>query len=49
MLLARIDSRNHCGGEMWLALFAPYKRRLEALTYGCSQCEREETFLTAPK
>jgi hypothetical protein len=49
MLLARINSRNHCGGEMRLALFAPHKRRLEALTYVCSQCEREETFLTPPK
>jgi hypothetical protein len=55
MLLARINSRNHCGGEIRLALFAshkgtpPHKGTLEALTFVCSQCEREETFLTAPK
>jgi hypothetical protein len=40
---------NHCSGEMRLALLAPYKQRLEALTYVCSQCQRDETFLTAPK
>jgi hypothetical protein len=40
---------SHCGGEMRLALLAPHKRRLEALTFVCSQCERDETFLTASK
>ncbi|HLG84315.1 MAG TPA: hypothetical protein VKY22_25180 [Bradyrhizobium sp.] len=42
-------SCNHCGGEMRLALLAPHKRRLEALTYVCGQCEREETFLALKK
>ena len=39
----------HCGGEMRLALLAPHKRRLEALTYICGQCERDETFLISSK
>jgi hypothetical protein len=39
----------HCDGEMRLALVAPHKQRLEALTYVCSQCECHETFLAAAK
>ena len=39
----------HCGGEMRLALLAPHKRRLEALTYICSDCDRDETFLISSK
>jgi hypothetical protein len=34
---------------MRLALLAPHKRRLEALTYICSDCDRDETFLISSK
>jgi predicted RNA-binding Zn-ribbon protein involved in translation (DUF1610 family) len=40
---------SHCGGEMRLALVAPHKRRLEALTYVCNQCGHDETYLIATK
>ena len=39
----------HCGGEMRLTLLAPHKRTLEALTYVCSQCDQDETFLISHK
>lgn len=39
----------HCGGDMRLCLLEPHNGRLEALTYKCSQCDRDEIFLIASK
>lgn len=40
---------SHRGVEMQPALLAPHKRRLKKLTFACSRCEPDETFLAAPK
>jgi hypothetical protein len=40
---------SHCDGEVRLSLVEPHRSNLEALTYTCSRCDRDEMFLISSK